>query len=79
MINPMQLMQMMHNSGNPQQSLINILQKQAGNNPVMNNALQMMKDGDNVGIEKLARNLCQERHIDPDKALSQLKEQFGFK
>ena len=79
MINPMQLMQMMHNSGNPQQALINILQKQAGNNPVMNNAIQMMKNGDNTGIEKLARNLCQERHIDPDKALSQFKEQFGFK
>ena len=46
MINPMQLMQMMHNSGNPQQSLINILQKQAGNNPVIKNALKLMKDGE---------------------------------
>lgn len=79
MINPMQLMQIMRNGGNPQQALINILQKQAGNNPVMNNAIQMMKNGDNTGLEKLARNLCQERHIDPDKALSQIKEQFGFK
>lgn len=79
MINPMQLMQMMHNSGNPQQTLINILQKQAGSNPVTNNAIQMMKNGDNAGIEKLARNLCQERHIDPDKALAQIKEQFGMR
>ena len=71
MINPMQLIQLMRSGGNPQ--------KEAGNNPVLNNAIQMMKNGDSTGIERLARNLCEERHIDPDKALSQLKNQFGMK
>ncbi|RHQ65215.1 hypothetical protein [Clostridium sp. AF24-2LB] len=79
MINPMQLIQLMRSGGNPQEALNTILQKEAGNNPVLNNAIQMMKNGDSTGIERLARNLCEERHIDPDKALSQLKNQFGMK
>ena len=41
--NPMQLMQMMKNGGNPRQMLINMMKQQAGNNPVMSNALQMME------------------------------------
>lgn len=79
MINPMQLIQLMRSGGNPQEALNTILQKEAGNNPVLNNAIQMMKNGDSTGIERLARNLCEERHIDPEKALSQLKNQFGMK
>ena len=79
MINPMQLIQLMRSGGNPQEALNTILQKEAGNNPVPNNAIQMMKNGDSTGIERLARNLCEERHIDPEKALSQLKNQFGMK
>ena len=79
MINPMQLIRLMRSGGNPQEALNTILQKEAGNNPVLNNAIQMMKNGDGTGIERLARNLCEERHIDTEKALSQLKNQFGMK
>ena len=43
MMNPMQLMQMMRSGGNPQQALITMMKRQAGNNPVMNNAIQMIK------------------------------------
>ena len=79
MINPMQLIQLMRSGGNPQEALNIILQKEDWNNPVLNHAIQMMKNGDGTGIERLARNLCEERHIDPEKALSQLKNQFGMK
>lgn len=79
MMNPMQLMQMMRNGGNPQQMIMNMMKSQAGNNPVMNNALQMMEKGDNAGLEKLARNLCKERNINPDEAFNQIKGQFGMK
>jgi hypothetical protein len=57
MINPMQLIRLMRSGGNPQEALNTILQKEAGNNPVLNNAIQMMKNGDGTGIERLARNL----------------------
>lgn len=79
MMNPMQIMQMMKNGGNPQRMIMNMMRQQAGSNPVMNNALQMMEKGDNEGLEKLARNLCKERNIDPDDALNQIKGQFGMK
>lgn len=79
MMNPMQLMQMIRGGGNPQQAIINMMKQQSGNNPVIDNAINMMKKGDNAGIEKLARNLCKERNINPDDILSQVKNQFGIK
>lgn len=79
MMNPMQLMQMIRSGGNPQQTIINMMKKQSGNNPVMNNAINMMEEGDNAGLEKLARNLCQEKGINPDDMYSQIKNQFGMK
>ena len=79
MMNPIQLMQMMKGGGNPQQMIMNMMKQQAGNNPVMNNALQMMEKGDNAGLEKLARNLCSEKGINPDEAFNQIKVQFGMK
>jgi len=79
MMNPMQLMQMIRGGGNPQQAIINMMKQQSGNNPVIDNAINMMEKGDNAGIEKLARNLCKERNINPDDILSQVKSQFGIK
>ncbi len=79
MMNPMQLMQMIRNGGNPQQAIINIMKKQSGNSPVINNAINMMEKGDSAGLEKLARNLCKEKGINPDDMLSQVKNQFGLK
>lgn len=79
MMNPMQLMQMIRNGENPQQTIINMMKEQSGNNPVMNNAINMMEKGDNAGLEKLARNLCQEKGINPDDMLSRVKNQFGIK
>lgn len=79
MMNPMQLMQIIRGGGNPQQAIINMMKQQSGNNPVIDNAINMMEKGDNAGIEKLARNLCKERNINPDDILSQVKNQFGIK
>ena len=79
MMNPMQLMQMIRGGGNPQQAINNMMKQQSGNNPVIDNAINMMEKGDNAGIEKLARNLCKERNINPDDILSQVKNQFGIK
>lgn len=80
MINPiMNFIQMLRNTQNPQQMMVNTLKQQTGNNPVMNNALQMMEKGDGAGIEKLARNLCKERNVNADEMFKQVKEQFEAK
>ncbi len=78
-MNPMQLIQSLKGGGNPQQMLMNIMQQQSGNNPIMQNALEMMNKGDMQGVEDLARNLCKEKGINPDEAVTQLKQQFGMK
>ena len=58
--------------------MINLLRQQTGNNPVLNNALNMAEKGDMKGVEQLARNLCKERNIDVDTALGQIRNQFGM-
>lgn len=80
MINPvMNFIQMLRSAQNPQQMMVNTLKQQTGNNPVMNNALQMMEKGDGAGIEKLARNLCKERNVNADEMFKQIREQFKAK
>ena len=75
-VNPMQLIQMIKGGKNPQQLLMNILQQQGQNNPIINNAVSMAQNGNISGLELLARNLAAQRGIDFDKELTNLKNQF---
>lgn len=62
---------------NPQMFLMNMLKQQAGNNPVLNNAIQMAEKGDMKGVENLCRNICRERGIDPNQMMQQAMNQFN--
>ena len=76
MMNPVQFVKMMR-GGNPQKVVMDMMREQAGNNPVMRNAMQMAEKGDSEGIERLARNLCKEQGIDADEMVNKIKSQFG--
>ena len=78
MINPMMLMQMLR-CGNPQQAIMNAMRNQAGQNPVLNNALDMAENQDTKGLEQLARNLCESNGVNADDIVKQIKSQFGMK
>lgn len=78
MINPMQIMQMIR-GGNPQQAIMNAMRNQAGQNPVLNNALDMAEKQDAKGLEQLARNLCESNGVNADDMVKQIKSQFGMK
>ena len=78
MINPMMLMQMLR-GGNPQQAIMNAMRNQAGQNPVLNNALDMAEKQDAKGLEQLARNLCESNGVNADEMVRQIKSQFGMK
>ena len=78
MINPMMLMQMLR-GGNPQQAIMNAMRNQAGQNPVLNNALDMAEKQDAKGLEQLARNLCESNGVNADDIVKQIKSQFGMK
>lgn len=77
MMNPVQFVKMMR-GGNPQKVVMDMMREQAGNNPVIRNAMQMAENGDSEGIEKLARNLCKEQGIDADEMVKKIKSQFGL-
>lgn len=75
-VNPIQLIQMIKGGKNPQQLVMNILQQQGQNNPILSNAVNMAKNGNMSGLEMLARNLAAQRGLDFDKELANLKNQF---
>ena len=78
-MNPlMQFVQMMRNGGNPQQMVMEMLQKQAGNTPMGQNLLKMAQNNDGKGIEQVARNLCAQRGLDFDKEFAAFKKQLGL-
>lgn len=78
MINPMQIMQMIR-GGSPQQTIMSMMRQQAGNNPVLNNAINMAEKGDVDGLKNLAHNLGKENGVDVDSKFNEIKNQFGMK
>ena len=78
-MNPMALIQMLRNGGNPQAILMNVMKQNTGNNPVLNNAMQMAEKNDYKGIEQLARNLGREKGVQVDDLFNQIKGQLGMK
>lgn len=59
----LQLLQMIKNSGNPQQFMMNMVGAQANRNPVFANLLQLMKNNDAKGIEQVVRNIAASQGI----------------
>ena len=72
-------MQMLQAFKNPQALMQSVMQDaQIANNPMARNAMDMYQRGDTEGLEKMARNICNEKGINPDEALQQMKQRFGF-
>jgi len=75
-INPIQLIQMIKGGQNPQQLVMNILQQQNQNNPILNNAMNLAQGGNTSALEMLARNLAAQRGLDFDKEFANFKSQL---
>lgn len=72
-------MQMFQAFRNPQDFMQSIMRdSHVANNPMARNAMEMYQQGDTAGLEKMARNICKEKGINPDEVLQQLKQKFGF-
>ena len=50
-----------------------------GNTPMGENLLALAKEGKTDEIEKIARNLCQQRGVDYDKEFNAFKQLIGVK
>lgn len=77
-VNPMQMVQMIKNGYNPQQLLLSVMQNQAPNNPMINNLLNLARNGQTSEIEQIARNLYSQNGRDFDTEFQRFKQQFGF-
>ena len=76
--NPMQILQFVKKSKNPQQAIYNIVEKQMGNNPIFSNLLALAKNNKGEEIENIARNLCKERGVDFDKEFNSFRQNLGL-
>lgn len=74
MNNPIQMLKMLMGKSTPQQMVMNMM----GNNtnPMINNLMNMAKNGDNKGIENFARNICKEKGMDFDKDFKDFMKNF---
>lgn len=75
-VNPIQLIQMIKSGRNPQQLVMNILQQQSQNNPILGNAMDLAQGGNTSALETLARNLAAQRGLDFDKEFANFKSQL---
>lgn len=75
-MNPMNFIQMFKNIKNPQQAILNMLGNNA--NPMAQNVLKMAQNNDKEGIEKFARNVCQQKGVDFDKEFANFKDKLGM-
>ena len=76
--NMMQFMQMMKAARNPQQTVMNMLENQVGQNPMAKNLLELAKRNDAKGVENVARNIMKEQGLDFDEEFNNFKQMFGF-
>ena len=51
----------------------NILSKMNINNPILNNVINMAKNGDMKGVETFARNICGQKGLDFDTEFNKFK------
>ena len=51
----------------------NILSKMNVNNPILNNVMNMAKNGDTKGVETFARNICKQKGLDFDIEFNKFK------
>lgn len=77
-MNMLQMMQMIKSSKNPQAFVLNLLEQQAGNNPLLKNLLTLARQGKTADIQAIAENMCKERGVDFNSAFSSFKSSFGL-
>lgn len=63
----------------PRQVVINMLINKMGGTPMGDNLLNLARNNDTMGIERIARNICSQQGKDFDKEFSAFKQQMGFK
>lgn len=78
-MNPMDFLGMIRGGSNPQQLMLQFLQQNMmQGNPMAQNLLSLVQNGNIAQIEEFARNVCREKGIDYDKEFNNFKKNLGF-
>ena len=73
----LQILQMIKSGANPQQLIMQYLQKEMSRTPIGQNLLDMARKGDSAGIEQVARNVMASKGLDYDKEFNAFKKFIG--
>ena len=73
----LQILQMIKSGANPQQLIMQYLQKEMSSTPIGQNLLDMVQKGDSAGIEQVARNVMASKGLDYDKEFNAFKKFIG--
>lgn len=78
-VNPMELIMMIKQGYNPQQLLMNVLQNSMKGTPMGDNLINLVQQGNKSEIERIARNLAQQKGLDFDTEFNAFKNKIGLK
>lgn len=76
--NPMAIINMIRSGKNPEQLMISYLESQLKGTPLGENLVTLAKNNNTAEIEKIARNICEQRGLDYDKEFNDFKQRLGF-
>ena len=74
MKNPIEFFKMFKAMKKPQEAIIEMAS--SNSNPILKNAVEMAKNGNNEELMKLAQNLCKEKGINFDKEFKEFMNNF---
>jgi hypothetical protein len=77
-VNPMLIVQAIKNGQNPQQLMLNIMQNTMSYSPFGANLLSLAQQGNTKEIERIARNIAQQRGLDYDKEFANFVRGLGL-
>ena len=77
-MNATELIELVKNTNNPEQIVMQFLQTQMQGTPMGDNLINMAKQGNNKGIEEFARNFLKQNGIDFDKEFKAFRNQWGL-
>ena len=73
-----QMLQMIRSGYNPQQLILSMMENNMKGTPLGDNLINLARQGDAAGIERIATNLAAQREIDYDKEFRAFKQSMGF-
>lgn len=72
------MVQIIRSGKNPEELINNFIQAQLGGTPMGQNLLGLVQSHDAASIEKIARNICQQKGLNFEKEFTAFKQNLGL-